>query len=125
MQDLSSLAKTLQSYLGMVDMMTSRSSGASNGMGLLVVKLDQLKVKIYQESGHSLPHLHIDYGKIAHAASYGIDPVTRLVGQLDRKYDQTIIRWVQTNQTALLALWAEVQAGNSTDALVAELKGNA
>ena len=125
MKDFEGLAKTLQSDLGLVDLMSSRSGRNHSGMELLVIKLSQLKLKIYQEDRHELPHIHVDYGNISHAASFGIDPAVRLVGQLEKKYDRTIISWIEAHQAALLALWNALQAGTSTEALITELRGDA
>jgi hypothetical protein len=46
--------------------------GNSSHLELLVIKLQNIKIKIYQESHHSTPHIHIDYGKHTHTASYSI-----------------------------------------------------
>ncbi|ATC86219.1 DUF4160 domain-containing protein [Pseudoalteromonas arctica] len=40
-----------------------------------------MKIKIYQEKGHHLPHIHIDYGRQQHAASYAIETGERIEGQ--------------------------------------------
>jgi hypothetical protein len=56
---------------------------------LLLVKLNELKVKMYQEAGHHTPHVHIDYGRHNHVASYAINEPKRLAGTLDTKYDRT------------------------------------
>lgn len=111
----------LQNDLGLFDSL-SRRSGRSDSLELLIIKLENLKLKIYQEPGHALPHIHIDYGKTSHAASYSIDPPTRLVGLLNRKYDKTITTWMELNKENLLALWKTLQAGGDSDALITVLQ---
>lgn len=121
MKDLHSLGEMLQNDLGLFDSL-SRRSGRSDSLELLIIKLENLKLKIYQEPGHALPHIHIDYGKTSHAASYSIDPPTRLVGLLNRKYDKTITTWMELNKENLLALWKTLQAGGDSDALITVLQ---
>lgn len=117
------LTLKLQKDLGFVDL-TTRPSRPSRGMELLVAKLDRLKVKMYQEQGHALPHIHIDYGKQHHAASFAINPPERIEGQLDGKYDRAIQAWLTQNEEALIALWAALQAGEASGALIAEMNGD-
>jgi Domain of unknown function (DUF4160) len=122
--NLTNLASKLQSDFGLVDLLTRPSRSSPGSMELLVIKLDRLKIKIYQEKGHALPHIHIDYGKQHHAASFSIDPPNRIEGQLGGKYDRTVQEWLTRNKDALIALWTALQAGESSDALVAELQGD-
>lgn len=122
--NLNDLASKLQRDFGLVDLLP-RSSRFNNGsLELLVIKLDRLRIKIYQEKGHFLPHVHIDYGKQHHAASFSIDPPARIEGQLSTKYDRSIQEWLSGNKEVLLALWATLQEGQSPNALVAELRGD-
>lgn len=122
--NLNDLASKLQRDLGWVDLLTKPSHSSPGAMELLVVKLDRLKIKIYQENGHSLPHVHIDYGKQHHVASFSIDPPARIEGKLSKKYDRSVQEWLTGNKETLVALWAALQAGESPDALVAELRGD-
>jgi hypothetical protein len=121
---LTDLAPKLQNDLGLVDLITEPLRSGRGSMEFLVIKLDRLKIKIYQEKGHSLPHIHVDYGKQHHAASFSIDPPKRIEGQLDGKYDRPVQKWLTCNKDALIALWSALQAGESPDALVAELQGD-
>lgn len=122
--NLTDLASKLQNDFGLVDLLTKPSRSGRGSMEFLVVKLDRLKIKIYQEKGHSLPHIHVDYGKQHHAASFSIDPPKRIEGQLDGKYDRSVQEWLARNKDVLIALWAALQAGESLDAFVAELQGD-
>jgi hypothetical protein len=122
--NLTDLASKLQNELGLVDLLTRPSRSSQGSMEFLVIKLDRLKIKIYQEKGHALPHIHIDYGKQHHVASFSIDPPIRIEGQLDGKYDRPVREWLTRNKDALIALWTALQAGESPDALVAEVRGD-
>ncbi|MBP1475421.1 DUF4160 domain-containing protein [Frateuria sp. MAH-13] len=122
--NLNDLASKLQKDLGWVDLLTRPSRSSHGSMELLVVKLDRLKIKIYQEKGHSLPHIHVDYGKQHHVATFSIDPPARIEGKLSNKYDRSVQEWLTNNREGIVALWAALQAGESPDALVAELRGD-
>lgn len=114
-------AEELQKRFAEVDLF-SRSN--SNGMELLVLKLDNLRIKMYQEQGHSHPHIHIDYGKSHHIASYSILNGTRLAGSLSKKYDRNVSEWVLNNKDVLEELWHEIQKGNKTEVIIANIRKN-
>jgi hypothetical protein len=90
----------------------------------MVIRMERLKLKMYQERGHSLPHLHIDYGKDHHVASYSIDPVARLEGTLQRRYDYPVSHWIESHKDKLLELWGTLQGGGTPELLIAELQGS-
>ncbi len=113
--------KLLQKRLAEIDL---HSHGSSAGMSFLVLKLDNLKIKMYQETQHANPHVHIDYGKNTHVASYCIKSGERLVGELSRKYDKTISSWVLSNQPKLNNLWQQAQLGRDTSKIIAEIREN-
>ena len=70
---------------------------------------------------HKRPHVHIDYGKERHVASYAIDTGERLVGHLDNKYDNKVRKWIDEKKLTLMQIWVQTQAGQNTDAIVCEL----
>ena len=117
----------LQRQLAQVDMLTSTARRRDEDalLEFLFLKRGDLKLKMYQEPGHNLPHIHIDYGRENHVASYAIDPVVSLVGTLDRKYDRTVTEWILSRKERLLNLWEVVQAGGEALPLVVELAGDA
>lgn len=116
--------KALQRSLAQVDLLNEPRSSRSTGfIGFLVLKLQNLKVKMYQEKGHSTPHVHIDYGSQNHAASYAIGGGQRLVGNLPRRYDREIGSWLNENCDALLALWSAAQEGTDLQPLIMEIQG--
>jgi len=117
--------ESLQSRLAEIDLLTRPSSQPSSGFTeLLLVKLQDIKIKIYQERGHALPHVHIDYGKTHHVASFSINPTERIEGSLSKKYDRVIIAWISERREAILAIWSEMQQGNELKALIASLSGS-
>ena len=109
----------LQKSLAKIDLY---SSSGSSGMGFLVLKLESIKIKMYQEPGHKLAHIHIDYGTDIHTASYSIKPPERLEGNLNKKYNKEIISWVAKNESALMQLWSECQKGNEVENIIAKIQ---
>jgi hypothetical protein len=106
----------------MVDMLTKPQRGGPFGLlEALLIKKDQIKLKMYQEKGHARPHFHVDYGSQNHAASYAIDTGERLEGNLNAKYDRAINAWLGVNRAPLLDTWKALQAGEPEKAYVASL----
>ena len=116
--------KLLQHRLALVDLQVVLQAMARDGiLPLLVMKLKALKVKMYQEAGHRLPHVHIDYGPRHHVASYSISEPKRLAGTLDAKYDREVVGWIAGCRDKLLELWRSVQSGRYPSVVIGELKG--
>lgn len=117
--------KELQRLFAQKDDITQpRRASKSGFMEILLVKRKNMKIKIYQEKGHKLPHIHIDYGKQNHAASYSIESGDRLEGDLPKKYDSDVVSWLERNRRQILEIWHTLQAGNAHETLVAELAGD-
>ena len=123
--ELTDVLKNLQSALANIDLITRPSSASSNRFPeFLVLKLENIKIKMYQEQKHSLPHIHIDYAKRIHVASFSINPATIIDGSIDKKYEKSITDWITTNKGMLLKIWAEAQSGGNPGSLIAELASN-
>jgi hypothetical protein len=116
--------KNLQRSLAEVDLLTKPRRASNHGFTeFLVMKLENIKIKMYQEQKHSLPHIHIDYANKNHAASFSIDPPNKIEGSIDKKYEKAITQWLTTNKEMLLKIWAEAQSGGNPNNLIAELVG--
>jgi hypothetical protein len=116
----------LQRSLATVDLSTEpRPTGRVEIFKVLVLRLQHLKVKMYQEMGHKTPHLHVDYGTERHMASYAIEDGARLAGELDSKYDRTIAAWIAERRAQLLDTWNALQQGEDASVLIGELRGDA
>ena len=116
----------LQRLFAQTDLLTEpRHSSNSSRMELLLVRLKNMKIKMYQEALHPLPHIHIDYGSQHHTASYAIDSGLRIAGDLPAKYDRDVYRWLERNRSKLLELWHSLQDGKPYEHLLAQLSGDA
>ncbi len=116
------IVNILQRRLAEVDLLTEPRKASRHGsLELLLLKLKNIKLKIYQEIGHAMPHIHIDYGKQNHAASFSIKNPSRIEGSLNKKYDKQIISWINQNKETLLGIWNEMQIGSNAEYLIAHL----
>ncbi|EFI3601863.1 DUF4160 domain-containing protein [Escherichia coli] len=114
----------LQKLFAQKDLLTEKRRSSGGGfMEILLVKRQNMKIKIYQEKGHQLPHIHIDYGKQAHTASYAIQSGDRIEGDLPKKYDSDVSSWLGRNRDKILEIWNALQAGAPYEPLIAELTG--
>ena len=123
-QDFSALATELQRFFALSELpFTEPSSTTANSAALVILRLRNLKLKMYQEKGHKLPHIHVDYGKTYHAATFSIDPARRIEGRMDENYVYTVEDWIDKNKDVLMAIWSNLQAGGDAHDIVAELAG--
>ena len=74
----------------------------------LLVRRDPLRIRMYKEIQHARPHIHIDYGKKRHIASYALDTGERLAGNLDIRYDKAISTWIAQSHERLFNIWAAI-----------------
>lgn len=112
----------LQWRLAYVDLTTRGRGGDSGRIEFMVMRRSPIKIKMYQERGHQTPHVHVDYGRTNHAASYSLESGKRLVGSLPTKYDREIGAWIANNRGKLLKVWETAQAGGDPQCLVGDLK---
>lgn len=115
------IAKKLFETLLRIDRRHAHGRRMGSFAELLIFRQKSLKLKMYQEKGHAMPHVHVDFGNETHVASYRIDPPCRLDGELSRRYDREVIMWIEMNRLALLDLWEKLQVGNDVTVLVAEI----
>lgn len=115
----------LQRLLAQKDLTSEPQKTGNRGFtDFLLAKRKNLKYKIYQEIGHTMPHIHIDYGNRNHVASYAIKTGKRLEGNLPKKYDSDISSWLLRNRDQLLKIWESLQAGNDLGDLTGKLEGD-
>lgn len=105
----------LKSSIELIELLQDQGN---TGKGLLlehlVKKFVNVKVKMYQEH-HNLPHIHIDIGSQNHCASIAIEDPRLLSGSLDKKYQKTVLKWIEKNKANLMIIWNNIQAGQTFD----------
>jgi len=101
--------KKLQDQFAFIDLMTRK--GKDGLIEILLKKMLPLEFRM-EPDHHGAPHIHINYGKEKHSASYRINDGVRVAGDLKNKYDKTVKDWISKNQTTLQEIWTAMQAGN-------------
>ena len=104
----------LQDEFATIDLFTRGNNGQKQLLvEVLIKKIENIKIKIYQERGHNMPHIHIDYGGDQnHTASYSIHTGERIEGSLNKKYDKFVKDWIGNNREKILQIWSEIQSGD-------------
>ena len=112
----------LQADLARIDLLNRKSGGF--GIELIVLKYENLTIRLDANPNHGRPHLHIDYKKSHHVASYAIDTGERLAGQTT-PYDKAVTKWILANQNDLKITWYDLRQTTANDVIVASLNGSA
>jgi hypothetical protein len=86
--DWNKALSTLRDAMATADLHTRQSSKST--IEFLVKQYQTIKLRMDGNLNHQRPHIHIDYGKEHHVASYAIDNGKRLAGNLDNKYDKQV-----------------------------------
>jgi len=113
-------ARKLQDDLAFTDMLMAPSRGG-DFVEMAIKKLQRLVVRM-EADHHARAHVHIDYGRERHAASFAVDNGERLVGRMPTKYDRDVQTWIIQNQSRLQALWDAMKRGEPHESILAELK---
>lgn len=99
----------LQDQFAFVDLMTK--VGQDGLLELLIKKLLPLEFRM-EPDHHGAPHIHINYGKEKHTASYRINDGVRVAGNLNNKYNKKVQEWIAKNQTELQEIWIAMKEGD-------------
>lgn len=112
----------LHERLSRIDLLDSLSrQGNEENIKLTVHKINYAKLKIQPEKNHWRPHFHIEY-KQEHSASYAIDSLEKLAGNMPKKYEKPIIDWADEQRENLKATWDKLKAGEDVREFVSEKK---
>ncbi len=118
-KDIEELHESLSS-IDLVDSLLSQGN-EENIIKLTVHKKNYTKLKIQPEKNHCRPHFHIEY-KQEYSASYAIDSLEKLAGNMPKKYEKPIIDWAEEKRENLKATWDQLKAGEDVRELVSEKK---
>ncbi len=81
-------------------------------------RLERTVVRMRRESNHQRPHFHIEYKK-EYNASYAIDTLEKLAGEMPSKYERPILNWASMNLQLLKSAWEQLQSGGSIQEIIA------
>jgi Domain of unknown function (DUF4160) len=104
----------LQQLLAFVDLYTE---GSASEIKALLLRLGHTKVRMRPEHNHSRPHFHIEY-KQQYSASYAVDTLERMAGNMPKKYEAPVLEWAAKYQHSLAATWERLNAGEDVRELV-------
>lgn len=83
----------------------------------VVFRLQDITVRMWKENNHQRPHFHIKY-RNQYSASYAIDTLEQLAGEVPSKYEKTILEWAAQNQESLRLTWNKLQVGEDVRKLM-------
>ena len=109
----------LQELLAYVEFFDDDFSG-DDYIKAVLLKLEQLpvKVRMHAERNHQRPHFHIDFKGGEYSASYAVDNLERLAGNMPAKYEKPVMEWAAKHQRSLAATWTSLLAGQDVRELV-------
>ncbi len=116
-ETVESKLKILQSQLAHVDI----SKKSRSGLELIVLRRQQITLRIQPDKNHARPHIHLDYGNEFHAASICIKSSDILAGNIPTKYRRVLQAWMSENRNALLKIWDDLKGGGDGTNFVIEL----
>lgn len=105
----------LQEAFAWVDLLSK--PGSSDGLSLMVIQRDHVKLRMRPEKNHALPHFHLEY-KQEYSASYQIQPLKKLAGSMPKQHEQKLMDWIIKNQVNLLSTWNALKDGKDVKELV-------
>jgi hypothetical protein len=106
----------LQSRLALVDLIYE---GNGSAIKLLLLRLQNTIVRMRPDKNHELAHFHIEYRE-EYSASYSIEPLKILAGQLPARYEKPVLDWASEHKESLILTWKKLKAGeNVTEMIIA------
>ena len=104
----------LQLLLSLVEPQANNGESFTKAM---LFRLFDITVRMRKENNHQRPHFHIEY-KNQYGASYAVDTLERLAGNIPSKYEKPILEWAAQNRKSLKLTWDKLQAGENVRELV-------
>lgn len=104
----------LQSQLAIVDLY---DEPAADYIKILLLRRLHTKVRMRREQNHQRPHFHIEY-KQQYSASYAVDTLERIAGDMPKKYEDSILEWAANHRLSLAATWESLNAGRDVREMI-------
>jgi hypothetical protein len=104
----------LQLQLAYVDL---HDENNADYIKVLLLRRSHTKMSMHREQNHSRPHFHIEY-KRQYSASYAVDTLERLAGDMPRKYEEPLLEWAAKYRLSLAATWERLSAGEDVREMV-------
>jgi len=110
----------LQDQMAILDML--REPSGDFGLELLLKKHLLLQLKMDGNRNHERAHLHLDYHRTKHMASYAIDNGQLLAG--DGSYSSVVQPWIAQHRADLMRVWHGLRGTGANSAIVAQLRNS-
>jgi hypothetical protein len=108
----------------LADMDTDGQSSQTGFMELLVLRFEKIAIRIDGSRNHACPHIHVDYRRERHTASYSIDNGKRLAGDLETYYDNKVRKFITKTKIELRSLWDMLRTEQIADDVICELQSS-
>ncbi len=93
----------------------------NNSTKAQVIRLDNVIVRMRSEHNHQRPHFHIEY-KQQFNASYAIDTLEKLAGNMPDRYEKRVLEWAVDKKTALISIWNNLQEGKEITEFILQVQ---
>lgn len=113
----------LQRQFAVIDLMFQARNETSDAIKLLLLRRGFTAIRMRPDPNHDRPHFHIEY-KRQYAASYAIDTLEKLAGNMPAKYEKPLLEWASERKRSLNATWRKLKAGEIVTELVLEQEGD-
>ena len=110
--------EALQYRLAFADFWSERSGKTFK---LLLLRLRHTTVRMRREPNHKRAHFHVEY-KREYEASYSIDTLEQLAGNLPSRYETPVLEWASERKKSLQLTWDRLQAGENVQELSIEVE---
>lgn len=89
----------------------------------VIHKLEFTKMIILPDQNHARPHFHLHY-KTEYDASYAIDTLKPLAGNMPKRYEKPMLQWASRKQKSLLLIWNDLKAGKDVRKFILYANGD-
>lgn len=111
----------LQDQMALIDLI--RKPTESSGLELVLKRHLLLAIRIDGNLTHERAHIHLDYHRTKHMASYAIDTGELLAG--DSSYSSAVQPWIAKHRRNLMRVWKGIRGAGVDPKIVAQLRGSA
>ena len=120
MEEINDILLELQELLASVDLKQVKKSRSFK-----IEVASKLNMKFRMEPDqHQRPHVHIQYGKENHKASYAINNGELLAGNLPPYHEKVVIKWISDKSKILDRLWTTLKQGKNYSSIIKEFQGD-
>jgi hypothetical protein len=117
MEEIQNILEELQQLLASADLKVRKKR-----KDFRIELARKLNMKFRMEPDqHHRAHVHIQYGKENHKASYAVDNGELLAGSLPTYQEKVVVKWISDHSETLDRLWVTLKRGEDHSPLIREL----